>query len=491
MKKSIVLLLLFLIVSSFVFAQDITISGINEATYVYKSAEDSLKNYFDDKLTVQVDYDKISLGLKYRGYLPKFDDQKPIDELSPNDISHEWAERYVTYSGDNVTFHVGNMEESFGEGIFFRTYEDENLNIDKRLDGFMSKYENELGSIDASYSVKALYGILESEFAETNPEFEDKNDSFYGTEISFNKDFLDIGASVSGYRELYTLTDYANRKLYTSKVGLSFDMWDFYGEYAYTENDKASLHDISYGNGVYATSNLYFGDFTLTGSYKYFDNFNYRLADIPTLNHADEDLDNYIQVGLDEEGALGEVSWDNDNFGKVLVSYAEAWSRDYNYRLCNGYYEYAKTIGENTFIFSFENLERVNNASQVWDKEFTPQVTCDIPLTEELGFFMKLHYVMNEETHGSVEHEYIEPMIQTDFSYKDYAISLILDTTMDEFMGDDCEYWLGGEFKAQLTNDTGVIIFAGKQKGGMVCRNGACKEVQPFEGVKIELNTRF
>ncbi len=475
MKKIIFVLLL--ITAFGLSAQDLYISGSNTAEYIYKSADDSLKNYFEDELNLTLDYNKISLGLTFNAYLPKYDENAPIENLNSDDIEYEWEERYVNYSGDNIEFRAGTIEDYFGSGMTFRAYEDEDLDHDNRLEGFMGYFANDY------FKTKAIYGVTESK------NYADKNDAFYGLEASSNYDFITLGGKALGVREQVLADYYSNRKVYGSELTLAFDALDFYVEYAYS--DLENINKSEYGHGLYTNTSLYVGDFTFTGGYKYFKDFDYRFIDLPTLNHADEPLDDYQAIGSDEEGFLGEISW-NNSFGDLMASYAEAWSSDFDYKLSNGYGELQKEFGENIFTFEYEHFERKHKSINTWSKELTPAIVADIPVTNNFKLHLKTEYEMIEEVHGSEETEHIEPLLQTDFLFNNFGISIITEVQMEDLSDtDNADFWLGGEVKASIMDNTDLLIFAGKQKGGSVCRNGTCKEVKPFEGIKFEITTKF
>ncbi|OQY38254.1 MAG: hypothetical protein B6226_03920 [Candidatus Cloacimonetes bacterium 4572_65] len=478
MKNSLLILIL-LTLTFAVTAQDLYISGSNQAEYIYKSAEDSLKNYFEDELNLTVDYKNLTFGITFNGYLPKYDENAPIQNLSSEDLSYEWNERFVAYSGDEIGFRIGTLKESFATGMVLRAYEDEDIDSDTRLEGAMSSFQNDF------IKAKALYGVLESK------SYDDKNDSAYGFEISTTNEFFALGVNALGYRELATPNYYTNRKVYGSNLAIFLSNLDFYSEYAYSELENEFVEGDLDGHALYANSNLYVGDFTLSASYKNFEKFNYRLNDLPTLNHNDEPLDDYVEVGTDEEGAMGEITWEND-FAKLFSSYAEAWSSDFNYRLSNGFIELEKEFGHNVITLEYDHFERLNKSGDAWTKELTPAILADVPVNDKLSLHLKTEYQMKEEKHGDIETEHIEPLIQTDFMFGDYAFSLITEAQMEDLGSfSDAEYWVGAEFKAALMDNTDIIIFAGQQKGGKVCRNGACKQVQPFEGLKIEITTKF
>jgi hypothetical protein len=47
------------------------------------------------------------------------------------------------------------------------------------------------------------------------------------------------------------------------------------------------------------------------------------------------------------------------------------------------------------------------------------------------------------------------------------------------------------QLKYPLFPETDILLFVGKEAGGKVCRNGICRYVAPFSGLKFEINTRF
>jgi len=471
-----IIMLIILVSSLTILTADLYISGFNQAEFIHRTAEDSLKNYFENELGLVVDYNNLSFGITFNAYLPKYDDDAPLDELRSSDLAYEWDERYLTYNADNIGLKVGTLSESFGTGMTFRAYENEDLDHDNRLEGAMTTFQYD------RFKSKAIYGVSANS---NNPE---NDDTFAGAEFSLSHDYLTWGGSAIQIREMMTTTSYSNRQVYSSNLNLFFDFMDIYGEYAYTELEQGIR---KYGHGIYANSNFYLGSFTFSAYYKKFKNFNYSLNDLPTLNHADDILyeDKPVQ---DEEGGMGELTWDNA-FARLFGSYAEAWSSDYNYRLSNGFIETSKELGDNLLTLSYEHFERKNRDDGHWSKEFTPTASIDIPLENNLSLYLKGAYTMNEEQHNFGDTEnFVEPLLQTDLMYQNYALSLVAEAQMEDLSSiSDAEYWVGATLSASLVDNTSLNLFVGKQKGGKLCQNGTCKEVKPFEGVKIEITTKF
>lgn len=475
MKK---IILLLIIVSTFgILSAELYISGFNQAEFVHRTAQDSLKNYFENELGVIADYNKLSFGITFNAYLPKYNDDNPLADLRSRDLAYEWEERYLAYSGDNIGLKVGTLSESFGTGMTFRAYEDEDVDHDNRLEGAMTSFHFD------KFKTKGIYGLSPNK---DNP---DKDDSFAGAEFSISHDYLTWGASAIQIREMVTTTNYSDRQIFSGNLNLFLDFMDIYGEYAYSELETT---EMAYGHGIYANSNFYLGNVTFSAFYKKFENFNYNLNDLPTLNYADDVLDDDVEIGFDEEGAMGELTWDN-SFAKIFSSYAEAWSSDYNYRLTNGFVETSKVLGDNLLKLSYEHFERKDESGGHWSKELTPTVSIDIPMENNFSIYLKGHYTMVEEEHNFGEiKESVEPLLQTDFMYNNYALSLVAEAQMEDLSSfDDADFWVGATFSAAIVDNTSINLFAGKQKGGKICQNGTCKEVKPFEGVKLEITTKF
>jgi hypothetical protein len=99
--------------------------------------------------------------------------------------------------------------------------------------------------------------------------------------------------------------------------------------------------------------------------------------------------------------------------------------------------------------------------------------------------------VVSKQKH-ELESKHFEPKVQADFSLGKLSLSLGAQSQWEEigeFM--DSRYWASMEAKYPIFSHSDITVFAGKEAGGKVCRNGVCRYVAPFQGLKVELNTRF
>ncbi len=494
------ILILLVISSALIFAEEtFSITGVNEIEYRYREAEgDSLKHYFEDDFSFRLNYKNVTFGMAFIAGYPKYSsyEGEMVDQLEEEDISYQWDERWITYETENLMAHAGTMEGSYGSGMIFRSWEDDDLDHDTRLEGAKVRYTRDIFTVQGMY---AAYPI------ERNGD--DKNDIVSGAdlEVKIAKP-LRMGMTLLGLRQGYTTIDPETNsetdkfsKLTTigGHVNFNMDIIDFYGEYAKMKETEL-LTENRDGEGLYTNMTIYVPMFTITGAYKKYEDFNYRtdsiepLQDIPTMNHADEPLtESGLKPGEDEEGFMGEVRFIPDYATEVLVNYAEAWSSDDDYQQANLFLQGKHEFESFTITADFEHLEYRNEVNETWEKEVTPALAFDFYLFE-MPVMARAEYEMVTKKHGQVEADHVEPLLQVDWAINSWNMSLTAETEYEETGDiDKAPWWVGGEVSAPITDDTYMTLFAGKQKGGKVCRNGICRQQSAFEGVLLELTTTF
>ncbi|HCX59640.1 MAG TPA: hypothetical protein DG355_03155, partial [Candidatus Cloacimonas sp.] len=122
------------------------INGINEAEFVYRTAADSLNTYFSNEFGFNLAYREFNFGMKFIADLPKYSNEQTelMDEISPGSLSVEWEELYAGFARDEFSVHVGTTEETFGNGIVFRSYKDMEFDEDHRLQSVLMRYDGKL-----------------------------------------------------------------------------------------------------------------------------------------------------------------------------------------------------------------------------------------------------------------------------------------------------------------------------------------------------------
>lgn len=481
MHKRIILLLLALLLISLLSAQNtLSINGLNEAQFVYRTAVDSLNAYFRDSFAINLSYRNFGFGIKYIAELPKYSTQQAelVDELNPNQLELGWKELYASYTKDAFYIHAGTMEESFGNGLSFRSYIDPEFDEDHRLDGFLLKY-------DDAYTFKALYGAIES------PESIGNYDLAYGADLlSPALSGVRFGASAVTYRT-QSANVYNQRDIFSGRMQINWANLEAYTEYASSETYKQTGLPTGYGSAVYANADYSLGRLQLGAAYKRYDDFQYRLHDLAMANNHNETISDALPTGLDEEGWQARAALSVTECLSLSADYAEAWDSPKNKQM-NDMYVAADWAKDSSLLSaSYSHVEKVDEAGSFWQKDTTPALSLGLPVfTKQV--YVKAEFKIAEKQIYAYTSEHYEPKIQADLSFGKLALSLGAQSNWIDFDAImDSRYWAAVEAKYPVASHSDITLFAGKEAGGKVCRNGVCRYVSAFQGVKVELSTRF
>jgi len=457
------------------------LSGLNEMEAVYRTAPDSLNVYFRDTFAFNLGYRDFAFGMKFIAELPKHAVNQAglYQNLQPGSLKLGWQELYASYTKEAFSIHAGTTEETFGQGLSFRSYRDPEFDEDHRLESFLLKYDDNL-------QFKAIYGAIES------PTYVGQYDLAYGTDLSYPLlQGVRIGGSALAYRNLQAFSRYAYRDIYTGRLLLNIDGFDGYAEYAKSESYRLLGSPTTYGSAIYASGDFNLGRLILGGAYKKYDRFNFRLQDLPMANYHEETLSDALASGVDEEGwqARGTIYF--SDYFSFSADYAEAWDSSSTKQM-NDFFtilDWAKN--GNLIQASFSHVEKVDDALSTWQKEQTPALEFGTRiLGKALHGSAELKLV--EKQNFAVESSHYEPKLQTDISFGKLSVSIGSQSHWADFDSImESRYWLNTELKYPLFPQSEVVVFAGKEAGGKVCRNGVCRYVAPFEGLKLEINTRF
>ncbi|MCF7913049.1 MAG: TlpA family protein disulfide reductase [Candidatus Cloacimonetes bacterium] len=463
------------------------ISGMNKLAYVYRTAEDSLHHYIDNELSFAANYNKFRFGMTYNGELPKYDRFAPDEYLDNSDIKHEWVERYGEYNGENLFVRAGNYETVFGSGMVIHAYNNTDMNVDERLDGVQMriKYDN--------FMLQGIYGSL------ANKEYPEYDDVVTGADFSYNlSKMLTLGGSTLSYRSYVNGIDYQynRRDVFDGRISINTKIIELSAEYAANKKYWDIVEDLE-GSALFGNMNLYLGKFRFTAAYKDYENFNQRLAELPTVNHCEEPIAEYGQwslPGYDEEGVQGIISWKPDDKNELELNYSEGWASDDNVSQSDFYGTYKHDFASWGLNAEYRQMERLDDSVEEykWNKEIAPRLEADFMIAAK-PVLVRVEWKRQQHDNYGEEEDYSEPLFQVDFGiYKNYSLSVLSSL---KFQNDEditkSEGKLGVELFAPIWEHTDIRLFAGSEKGGKVCRNGVCNDQSPFEGIRLDVTTRF
>ena len=476
------LLLLLLVSITLLSAQNVLfVNGSNESQFIYRTVEDSLHTYFNDTFGFNLACRNFGLGMKFIAELPKYSTEQTelLDELDSNRLELGWQELYASYEKDAWKIYTGITEESFGNGIVFRSYKDLEFDIDNRLESFLFSYND-------VFKLKAIYGAIE------NPAINGKYDLAYGTDLqSPNFQGISLGASAMAFRNLLTTNIYNQRTVFAGRLNYATEYIDLQAEAAVSKLYHQPGIDTKNGKAIYVNGSYYFGPVTLGGAYKQYDKFQYRLNDLPTANYHNETLSDASATGEDEIGwqVFGTVSFtDGLNF---TADYAEAFNSEKIKKMNDAFFALEYSGNSFSLLTSYSHIEKVDESSNSWQQDLIPALQTNFTWLK-IPVQIQAEYKKVSKQRQEAESEHYEPKLQTDFTFKKLSLSLCAQSNWEEISEIfDSRYWASAQIKFPLFEHSDIILFGGKEAGGKVCRNGICRYVAPFEGLRVELNTRF
>lgn len=471
---------------------EVSFSGMNEAKYIFKQTDDNDFNFYSDDLTLDFTMGKFRLGTTVSfGNIPDNFQYITDIELEEEDPEFELSDAFVEFSSDSILLTGGYFSAVMGSGLVINAYNNEDImDGDNRLLGGYSEFYSE------KFKLMALYGLSDNnQFTNDN---ETNYDHIYGVDFDFDYfDKFKFGGSLlqEKFYQNNLEEDYNQKLIYAGRFLFSNDFLDWKTEYAQNKRSDGFEGDVD-GSAIYSNLNVYAGQFTFTTAYKNYDRFEDRFNELPTVNNSELAIAEYGDSsipGYDEQGVQGIIRYTPNYDNEFIFDYAEGWSADSDYQQSDLHAEYIRQFAFSSLTLEYSQTERMADSptTYYWEKETKPKLTYDF-IIKEFPIVLKAEFKTKEkDEYGIVIYEY-EPAFQSDFSWKDYALSLLVTHKFhneDDF--DKNPLKIGGEFTTNIFDNTEIKLFAGSEKGGQVCRNGVCNYQAPFEGVRLELNTRF
>jgi hypothetical protein len=225
---------------------------------------------------LQITYEQgpFSAGLRYEAFL------NPILGYDQRFEGQGIPYRYFSYSHDKMDLTIGNVYDQFGNGLIFRAYQEWNLGIDNSIDGLHIRFKPRKG-----LTLKGILGT-QRKFFERSASIIRGGD----VEASLNELFpklmgttfrIRLGASVlNRFQEDNdpVLQLPQNVSAVSARAQLYVGRFIFNAEYAYKINDPISLNNFVYnpGNAFYFNASYSQKGLGLNLTAKRIDNFDFR-----------------------------------------------------------------------------------------------------------------------------------------------------------------------------------------------------------------------
>lgn len=480
--------------------------------------------------------DKFRAGIRYESY------QKALQGFPVGYDGNGIPFRYVGYTLDNIDITVGNFYEQFGQGMIFRTYEERGLGYDNAMDGIRIKYN--------PYKGVYLKGIIGKQriFFDSGPGIVRGIDGEINlTELIHTLDStgtqVRIGGSfVSKYQSdtdpLYVLPE--NVGSYSARASIYKGKFSLTSEYAYKINDPSADNKFIYkpGQALIVSAAYSKKGFGINLSAKTIDNMSYRSNRNEGLNNL---LINYLpaltrQHTYNLAATLypyatqlnGEVSFQGDLFLKlqkgtklggkygtnIAINYAEIHSlnkhtidaatdttrQGYSARFFNPgnivYFkdfniEISKKINKH-FKFKLMYMNLVYNMTVVQGLEGTPTVYADIAVFDGTFKLNDKHAIRTELQH-----------LRTNQDQKSWATALVEYTYSPHwFIAVIDQYNYANDEKVKrihyvtgsvgyIKNSNRIMLSYGRQRAGIFCVGGVCRNVPASNGITLSITSSF
>lgn len=484
--------------------------------------------------------DDFEFGLRYEAYM------NPILGFDPRYEGNGIPFRYGSYRSDFIDITVGDFYEQFGSGMIFRAYEERQLGLDNAVDGVRVKVRPTEGiSITGLIGKQRTFweksdGILRG--GDINIALNDLFENTMPESILFS-----LGGSViSRYQEdresFYHLPE--NVLSYSARAGIMGDWFSLDGEYDYKYNDPNATNNFSYnpGYGLIVNGSVFAPGFGFSLNVHKIDNMDFRternaignnllVGYIPPLTK--QHL--YRLAGMypystqlnGEAGIQAELTYRiprkttlGGPYGtNIELNYSRVQSIDTTHINEFEYDSPAFGVGDELFFQDF-NIQ----ANRKWSKKFKTIVQFvnliynkDVLESGGASKYGKLTnniFILDMQYRFNRKHA-LKTKLQHMWSKQDSAIhtpdnqngnwAMILAeytispswflTVYDEYNygNDDPDlriHYLNGSI-AYVHNTTRVSIGYGRQRGGLLCVGGVCRQVPASNGFYLSVSSSF
>lgn len=504
-------LLLLLIIPFTVFTQDfpapklpkgVTILNQTKASYDFEKKI----SIFEDWLNLDYRYENFSAGIRYESFLPN--DPSPAISRGKEKYS-DIAFKYFTVNfGDkktNFEITAGNYYALVGRGMVLRSYEDRNLRLDNNLQGVLVKagYRN--------FRLTALAGSA----ANSNNE---RKDVLYLADLEYRGlKWLKGGVTLASNKPEFdnvSRTDIGSLRLETS-----FGAFDGYFEYAVKKNSDIqnavfNSSESFAGKGIYASASYWYDIFSITGEYKYYDNFGFRSFD-QTINYNQPpatrkdysyQLFNRHPSTLDadnEQGYQVEATANLSDNSSLLLQFSETKTLDKD--------SYIQRIYGQSLEPRIKLREVFGQYSNEWSEKF--KTTIALGYNEELDEKTKnytgvldirysidprntLRFIFEHQqsNNRTTFEDYFSDVFTMEYLRSPkYSIALVAEMkTREPIPGNTVRtLWSYVQGTIKIGEHTDLSLLAGSREAGIICIGGVCRYEPEFRGVEIKMVNRF
>ena len=473
---------LFLFLShSLSFTHTLQILGKNKLSY-WQRKEDK-ENFFEDALTVNALYGNFRGNIEWYIYEPS----NVTYALRKEGI----RKRFIEFKNPKFTIKAGNFYQSFGRGLILNQTDETTGSLKKNIDGIYLDYSDKFITLSLLSGKPRNLLFSNRKYSVVN----DTTDLLQGGNLSFNciSNFKLEANAVKLSSENPGVETPRETYLFGLNISTTGGPFILYAEFAKRDGWDELQFIETEGIGMYGSLTFFIDLLSASFEYLNYDSLGYggsvyRYNAPPTGN-----LDGYtINRASDEKGWMLDII--SNPFGnwylelnKSILSTISSDSIDFEEL-------YAEIKGDlwregTSFLISIKNLEY---------KKPEPIINTKTELIPHID-------VMNSMGPHSIKVGLNSRFVEIDTtSFMDNAASIDIGIfsylsfagrweirDKEVLLESEGTEWKVIELRWDISDSHTVNIMAGSEKGGLVCTGGVCRIEEPFEGIKINLLSRF
>ena len=525
------------------------ISGSFESSSIYYTP-DKTATRPDDKFAsnnyVKVDYTngRFSAGIQLNAFLPALVGYEHLAD----GYKFYLASKYVQWRDKNYEILVGDIFDQFGNGLIFRSYEERQLGINNSLEGVRAAY-----SFGRYVTLKGMYGRsrYNTDYSKTWVRGADLSVSIADIANISDKVTLNIeGSYVNRYQKLSNAPKYFTEKdweglmpivekgvtspnlnMYSGRMNFGWNGLTFNGEYVGKGKDLLDVKDAHVQKGWAALGEV---------------GYNYKTFSVMGTFRALKNMTTPINIfaGVDDYGVADDSYYAASN----AINYLPALTRQYTYMLANLYpyvvergemggqidlcysyrsksnrYRYWNFHANFSTFYSLDKMKSEGNKRKLywrdinfdverqWDKKwktlflYSYQSKCSAEnrMREAHIFVGDVTHKFNRKMSLRFELQYLLSVGRGEWEKKYYEgdwvaglVEFSLAPSWSFYVQDmynigltKTHYYNGGF--SYTHNRTRVQLSYGRNREGLVCSGGVCRETKSYTGVNLVLTSSF
>ena len=532
-----------IVIMSFIssnFAQEIEISGTNTLKFgagtewAGESKDIEIeKQYLEDWIDIDITKGDFSMGFRFEA----------SEESEFGETFKRFPYKYFAFNKGNYSVRVGDFYGIFGRGTVLDLREEKASFFNNSISGAKVEFDNDYFFFQA-LGGKGNFRYI-NDIDPLNQSIEEMDNSVMGadgsvsiTDIFEIEDYsFNLGLSYlfmegdETNNNQYLYEDSYVKKSEIGAVNMTANLYDFefYNEYAikttYTTPAKkgwANYSSLSYGTeGIGVT--LEFKDY-----YQFAANPNsvtsgfapYQNPSQVIIDHSSHLLKNNLHiVNVNDEigyqiqirssyfknidlSLLAAISslHDEDSFIPELdddsyLPYKDVWF-DARYNMKRSSFLLGGGLSYDTPLSKDANsvtIPGVTDPDMIYSyNRITIMGEYDFEIDENSSFKILSDYQLVDHNISATTHNWNDIYLSVEYSYSKYGyLNISVINTSEEVAEGSPDTWVGYEAGIKLADNHKLELFYGRERAGIKCSGGACRQVPEFDGFKLTLTSTF